>query len=494
MAVMQSGSEELQKIPELAPLNVIRVETALSRYPVHRLAKQGTIGIEVRETSEAGDVLVQWKVSHNSEFGQPGPLAYKIDTLIVNRRIEEAARPIPRVIRLGTLRDVCHELGISTGENLNTVKKALYQNASAFITAKLRYKLADKRTKELEAGFTRYMVVFTGEELPDGRKADAVYLVLNEVFMQVLNGAQTRPLDYDYLKDLPPAAQRLYELLSFQVYNALRFGRRQARLSYSEFCTYAPLTRFAKWDQVRPQMARIHRPHLKSGYIESVEFEQTDHRDGKPDWVMVYIPGFKAKAEYRAFNKRGGPRVLEIEQPSPALESSEPTPLERELISRGVTASTARELVDDYSQEHVTAQVEHFDWLSEHHPKKVKENPGGYLAAAIRGDYAPPKGFKTKAERARENEAKEAKEKAEREAARQRQAEREREREVSRLWASLTDKEKQQLDKQALDDADEETRHRYHQEPPGPAKRLLMVPIRESYLRKLIESERASGS
>ena len=31
---------------ELAPLDVIRVETVLSRYPVHRLAKSGTVAIE----------------------------------------------------------------------------------------------------------------------------------------------------------------------------------------------------------------------------------------------------------------------------------------------------------------------------------------------------------------------------------------------------------------------------------------------------------------
>src|SRR5918998_2584167 len=104
---------------ELVPLKVIRVETTLSRYPVHRLARRGSIDIEIREESEDGEVLTKWEVDYSRKQGQPGPLAYKLDTLIVNRRIEEAARPIPKVIRLGTLRAVCHELGISTGENLN---------------------------------------------------------------------------------------------------------------------------------------------------------------------------------------------------------------------------------------------------------------------------------------------------------------------------------------------------------------------------------------
>jgi hypothetical protein len=426
---MQTGAGELdQQTPELVPLNVIRVETALSRYPVHRLAKQGTVSIEIREKSPDGVVLVHWEVSHNSRYGQPGPLAYKIDTLIVNRRIEEASRPIPQIIKLGSIHDICRELGLRGGKPRENVKNALYQNAFTGIKAKFRYKLADGKGKELEAGFTRYSVVFTGEDLPDGRRADAVYLVLNEIFMKVINGAQTRPLDYDYLKDLPPASQRLYELLSFQIYAALKYGRKEAKLGYAEFCTHAPLTQFLKWDQVRPQMARIHRPHLKSGYIESVKFEQTANRDGKPDWLMVYVPGFKARAEYRAFTKRGGPRVLEIEQAPPTVASPakpEPTALEEELISRGVTPSTAAELVAEYPEGQVAAQVEHFDWLKTKHPKKVKENPGGFLASAIRDDYARPKGFVTKAERAKRDEqvrAREAKQKQAEETQRKQEA------------------------------------------------------------------------
>src|SRR5947207_4701435 len=89
---------------ELLPPNPIRVETALSRYPVHRLAKHGDIAIDIREMNAEREATIKWKVTHNSEYGPPGPLAYRLDTLIINRRIEEAARPIPRLIRLGSER------------------------------------------------------------------------------------------------------------------------------------------------------------------------------------------------------------------------------------------------------------------------------------------------------------------------------------------------------------------------------------------------------
>ena len=60
------------------------------------------------------------------EIRPAGPLAYKLDTLIINRRIEEAARPIPRIIRLGSLQEICRELGqIDEGKNTNQIKNAL---------------------------------------------------------------------------------------------------------------------------------------------------------------------------------------------------------------------------------------------------------------------------------------------------------------------------------------------------------------------------------
>src|SRR3954454_16123074 len=109
---MQAAPQSSEQPPELVPLNVIRVETALSRYPVHRLAKQGTIAIEIREENPAGEGVIRWEVRHNSKFGQPGPLAYKLDTLIVNRKIEEATRPIPRIVNMGTLTEIAEQLGL----------------------------------------------------------------------------------------------------------------------------------------------------------------------------------------------------------------------------------------------------------------------------------------------------------------------------------------------------------------------------------------------
>jgi hypothetical protein len=136
--------EQEQQSAELLPLQSIRTETVLSRFPIHRLARRGSINIEIKEPTDSGELKTTWEVDYPKKLGQPGPLAYKLDTLIINRRIEKESRPVPAMLKLGSLSEICRELGVpASGKNTNDVKRALRQNAGAFITAKRIYKGAD---------------------------------------------------------------------------------------------------------------------------------------------------------------------------------------------------------------------------------------------------------------------------------------------------------------------------------------------------------------
>jgi hypothetical protein len=240
---------------DLAPLHIIRTETVLSRLPLHNLAKKGRVNIHITQKNADGDITLHWDVSYSEKYGQARQLAYKLDTIVINRRLEDYHRPLPYVIRLGSLTDLAHQCRL--GRDTNSVKKALLQNAAAFITAKLRYRATDGTERTLEAGFTRYSVVFTGERLPDGTTADAVYLLLNAPYWEVLNHAPTRPLDYDYLTALPPAAQRCYEILSYKLFAALKYRHAQATLLYSEYCTFSAQQRYPDYPHVKKQMYKV---------------------------------------------------------------------------------------------------------------------------------------------------------------------------------------------------------------------------------------------
>ncbi len=286
----------------LAPLQIIRTETVISRLPIHNLVKGGTVNIQITQRNENGKVSLHWEVSPSNKYGHPGQLAYKLDTVIINRIIDEIGRPVPRMIKIGTLNRLCGELG----SQKNELKRALQQNASTTISAKLAYKGKDGSEKKLEAIFSRYAVVFTGETLPSGEKADEIYLFFSEPYLEVLNSAPVRPLSYDYLRELSPTSQRFYEIVSYRIYAALKYNHPRAKLLYSEYCTYSAQQRHDNFERVRVQMYRVHKPHLESEYLENVEYQAMTDEEGKPDWVIFYVPGPKARAEYDTFNTKQG--------------------------------------------------------------------------------------------------------------------------------------------------------------------------------------------
>jgi len=401
---------------DLAVQNIIRTETVLSRLPIHNLAKRGKVDIRITRRGRGGEIDLKWEVSHSDRYGQPRQLAYKVDTLIVNRRIDEVGRPLPVMLRLGSLGQICKEMGVPpSGKNTNDLRRAMHQNAGAYITAKLKYKGTDGVERRLEAGFTRYGVVFTGERLPDGRNADAVYVILNDPYREVLNSAPQRPLNYDYLRELRPAAQRFYEIISYRIFAALRNNWAAAKISYSDYCAYSAQQRYYDYEHFRVQMYKVHKPHLDSGYLKSVHIEATSDGEGKPDWTLCYVPGPKARGEYRTFTRKqdvtGPESMAAAEDPSGPLESAEPQadqqpslfecppatahPLLEELTRRGIQESKAKKLLAGLPDAQAALdQLEWGDYLIAQSPGSFR-NPPGFYVSLLRDNIVPPETFPT---------------------------------------------------------------------------------------------------
>ena len=175
-AILTLMSQKANNDTSITPLDSIRTETVLSRLPIHNLSKKGRVDIHITKRNERGEVELNWKVIPNPTIGEPRQLAYKLDTIVINRRLDEAPRPIPEIIFLGSLRDIARELNL--GNDTPAVKKALRQNAHLVLVVKIKYLDKDGRQQVAEFENTRYGVIFTGEQLPNGSKADGVYLTL----------------------------------------------------------------------------------------------------------------------------------------------------------------------------------------------------------------------------------------------------------------------------------------------------------------------------
>ena len=422
---------------EPAPLDIIRTETELSKYPIHNLAKKGNVNIQIVKTTPEGKVELKWIVSYSDRYGQARQLAYKLDTIVINHHIDELGRPLPKIICLGSLRDIANELDL--GGDTNKVRRALRQNASAFITAKFEYWGNDGTKRTLEADFTRYSVIFTGEQLPDGRKADAVYIILNEPYREVLNNAPVRPLDRAYMKQLPPAAQRFYEIVSRKIFAALKNNYSRAKISYSEYCTFSAQLRHYERQRVQDQMAKVIRHHKEFGYITAVKYEPTIDTESKPDWILYLTPGPKAHAEFAVAHGRKIPKKIAeaieageeakrqkfaqqqgsgiiFESPAPAVDPR----FLSEFTRRGVAHNVALHLLAKLKPgQDVVAQLELCDYMVKNSRTEIK-NPPGFYVRMIEANTSVPESFETSAKRkAREERERQEKERQTAEEARQ---------------------------------------------------------------------------
>lgn len=293
----------------LMPLEVIRIENVISKFPMHNLAKNGRVDISFKRQRPDGELEFRWEVSYNEKYGPAKQLAYQIDTLVIAKRLYdyfEASKPIPAVIPIGSLYQICRELGMDpeSGKNKNNVKRALGQNVGVFIDAYFSFEDRTGKERWISRQFHRYAVVHRGEELPSGSKADQLYIVFHPVYLDILNSARWRPLDFAYLKVLPPASQRCYEIISPRIFAALKYGHPRTELRYSDYCLFSAQMRQSKYKPFRAQMDHVHKPHLSSGYLTKVEYKETIDEEGRIDWVIAYYPGPKARAEFSHFNPR----------------------------------------------------------------------------------------------------------------------------------------------------------------------------------------------
>jgi hypothetical protein len=303
-----------------------------------------------------------------------------------------------------------------TGPNIADLRRAFLQNAFAAITAKIRYKTKTGREKWAEIGYTRYSVIFTGEALPDGKQADAVYVVLNPPYRDLLNHVEVRPLDYDYLMQLAPGPQRFYELVSFQMYGALASGRPRAKMLYSEYCKCAPQIRYPDFDHMKKQMYKVHVPHRESGYIGKVHYQEAAESDGMRDWEMLYTPGPRAMAEYHAFtNRHARPAVAIVGSTSYqkpyATARTQPVQVElelrtgpgsiiSELMRRGVSRHKAEQLLTrTHAHQDVMDQIEYVDFLVARAPSDKFHNPPGLYVHMIEMNVLPPSTFESTRQR-----------------------------------------------------------------------------------------------
>ena len=176
---------------------------------------------------------------------------------------------------------------------------------------------------------------------------------------------------------------------------------------YSDYCKYAPQTRYPDFDHVKKQMYKVHAPHREAGYITKVEYQQTQDAVGAEDWEIFYTPGPKAFMEFRAFTNQL-PQLKPAEQYSPRagqgrpeqtalpLTSCDPRLLS-ELTRRGIAEIKARDLLASLKpRQEVMDQLEYVDAQIAKDRRGRIENPPRFVRSLYPRQYRPTRLFLVK--------------------------------------------------------------------------------------------------
>lgn len=183
------------------------------------------------------------------------------------------------------------------------------------------------------------------------------------------------------------------------------------------------------------------------GFLKAMSPEKMFKRVGVGQWTITLA---------RAAGSDRGALAKTLEEESLIEEAS---PLEAELVSRGVSPKVAKSLVERYPEERVQLQIEQADWVKKKGARKITDL-GAYLTQAIRDDYVRPAGFVSKAEKAERQKAELERRRREQAKTRRRQAlakRREEERaKIEAYWDQLSEREREVFKAEALANADPE--------------------------------------
>lgn len=417
-----------QKEIKLAISETLRSEFHFLKFPFFdlcpRSSKKDRIEIREVEETEEGKIEVWWKVSRGLDYNLPSSLARRVHKEVVERILNSKNKPSPQLIKLGSMRQICRVMNIvESGKNSKEIKGALKDILSATIEAKGTFRQKEKKGEKrfFEGAFHLYEgVFFTGETLPDGIKADAVYILLNPMYVQNFNNNFVVPLDYQYVQGVRgDIASRMYEILSIWFYPALENGRIYIQKNYSELCSYFPLTRQESKKRAKNQLKKAHQQHVMNGFLAS-EPDWMDV-DKKDDWLIRYYIGPKAMdwhkqnkkvsrldGEVKQLEKPGRVKALVREEKKkeniPEQQAkTEESPLIKQLADLGITKRIAKKLVEQGKAELIE------DWIVAIHDVSAAKDKAAFLVRAIQEDWALPEIYKQRKEQKKKQEEEEVK-------------------------------------------------------------------------------------
>ncbi len=219
-----------------------------------------------------------------------------------------------------------------------------------------------------------------------GQQRDPQYtVILSPRFFASLKSGNIKKLNLDeYFYLTVPAAKQIYRFLDKRFYSRQQvdFDLRTFAIEHVGLSRNYPPTKIK--EKLQPALDEL----------EGIGFIAPAAKAGRYSKVTHGV--------HRIHFTRGKMTSLPAPQSGNKRERTTYGVLAKELVTRGVTAAVARELVEDRTlgEARIREKIELLDWLLAQKDSQPPRSPGGWLVQAIRNDYLPPKNFETKAVRA----------------------------------------------------------------------------------------------
>lgn len=438
--------------------SIIKTEVNFARLPFFALSRKG---LKNKTKTEYSNVVerdgkkleVFWKVTANAEYGYPTAFDKKVSKAI-EYIVNESGIPIENPVKF-SLYQVAELTGLKaskkghySGAVYKSIRDSLVRIVGAMVES--RGTFYAKGTKRwINDVFHLYdRIVFKGEELPSGEIADTNYLFLSSWYLESINSFYIKPLDFNYYRSLRSSlAGRLYEFLSIQFYGS---NGKPYKIDYHKLCQLMPVEPQKYFSLSKQVFSNAHEELKRTKFLSHVSWEDK----GRRKWIITYYPGSRAKKELEN-NRIHEQLELELQcldditaEADETDKSSPENYATAKLTQRGITGSTAKKLANFYSAEQIQKQIEIFDWLVSKKSPLVAKNPAGFLRKSIEENYEPPAEYFHRQER-RLLELKKEQERIDKEAEQARLDEIQEQ--VDEYRDNLTDHEREQLRKEALE-------------------------------------------
>lgn len=227
------------------------------------------------------------------------------------------------------------------------------------------------------------------------------YITWADQLFDSFQSGNLKGLDFGLYRSLRDSiAKRMFRFLDKRFYNR--------RMLTFDLSTFAYEKIGMKRSYLLANVKQKFKPALREleaiGFLKSLPDAQRYHKRRAGEWDIIFI-----KAE-----EDNGQRALPLDIDTlPDIENA--------LVKRGVSRARAKSLAARFPESHIQEKIDEFDFrmLPNETGAPPPQNPGGYLAQSIEDHYAPPKGFRSKADIEKERlerEAVSAERKAKREA------------------------------------------------------------------------------